>query len=143
MDFTSSNPWPCGVDIAHINLRHGGGLDSIQVTYKTYDGKTIVGPKHGGDGGGETVIAFDLENNERIVTVAGTVKQFTVQQITFVTQKDSGELQIYGPYGGRCSGQCDTVMFLVHGKINSIFGRADAYVRAIGFYFEEDGVRTN
>ena len=140
MDFASSNPWPCGVDITQIVIHHGCAIDSIQVTYKTYDGKTIVRPKHGGDGGGETVIVLD--DGERIITVAGTLQSFRVQQLTFVTQKNSGEIQIYGPYGG-CSNQCGIGTFLMHGKINSIFGRAGVYVSAIGFYFEEEGVHTN
>ena len=135
MDILSSNPGPCGVDITYMILRHGGVIDSIQVIYKTYDGNAIIGPKHGGDGGIQSVIALD--DDERIITVAGTVTTEYVQQLTFVTEKSSGEIQIYGPYGGSSSYlYCGTGMFIVHGNIKSMYGRAGTYMHAIGFYYK-------
>ena len=136
VDFTTTTPWPCGVDISRVIVRHGSLIDAIQIIYKTYDGDTIVKDQHGGNGGVVSSFDVDLDSGERIIAVAGATSTQYVIQLTFVTRKPSGEILIYGPYG------TTTVVvntFLVMGKINSIFGRNDHYLSAIGFYYEEEG----
>lgn len=134
VDFYSVSPWPCGVDITQILIRHGARIDAIQVIYRSYDGTIIGRGRHGGSTGGLSTIT--LGDGEHIVAVAGVINTRYVYQLTFVSRTASGETRIHGPYG-HTSGA--TSSFLVFGKINSIFGRSGSYLNTIGFYYEADG----
>ena len=153
-DFTTTQPWPCGVDITEIRVRHGSLIDALQMTYRTIDQQVIYRPWRGGPGGRESIIA--LSPGERITGVIGTIctqdHQFpgtSVRQLIFLAQKVDGQKVVYGPYGDESRKAFPSACraFAVNGKINSIFGRVTDYVRpantltglgAIGFYYEDE-----
>ena len=150
-EFTT-NPWPCGVDITQITIRHGTVIDAVQIVYKTVDQHYITGARNGGGGGSVSVIR--LEPGERITGVAGMVCNNTagrvatlVHQLTFSSQKQDGQRAVYGPYGTPSprSWRPSCRVFTVNGKINSIFGRLYTQppsgftsLGAIGFYYEDE-----
>ena len=150
-DFNTTNPWPCGVDITELRIRHGHLIDSIQLTYKTVDQFIIIGPQRGGQGGRESFVRLD--QGERITGVSGTVCTQTrdfpgtgVRQLIFFSRKADGQRVLYGPYGKVSQPQFPAAcrMFAVNGKINSIYGRVVAFrhdvtgLGAIGFYYEDE-----
>ena len=150
-DFTGSNPWPCGVDIRSIRIRHGRIIDAIQVTYKSYDQNIIHKPRRGGLGGTESLIY--LTNGERITGVTGTICNEPylrlngphVRQLVFFSEKADGQKMVYGPYGYVTSTSTPNAcrVFAVNGKITSIFGRearnlSFTVLGAIGFYYEDE-----
>ena len=149
-DFTTTNPWPCGVDVVEIRIRAGSLIDAIQMRYKTVDNTYIQGARRGGGGGAEHVI--NLQPGERITGVSGVICTRTdaygvyVSQLAFFSERINGQKLIYGPYAGASTHACR--MFAVNGKINSIFGRVRDDVvsitalTAIGFYYEDESTST-
>ena len=77
-----------------ITIRHGGMIDSMQVTYTNAQNQVVVAPDHGGQGGKEEVIQF--ETDEFINEVFGHHGK-AINQIGFGTNKGKR----YGPYGGK------------------------------------------
>ena len=99
------SPWDDGVlshsppivGVRSIKIRHGNQVDSILVTYLLADSSTYTAEKHGGSGGSES--SFTLAENESIVRVEGKTNGVLVDQVTFVTQTETGATKLYGPYG--------------------------------------------
>ncbi len=124
-DFTSNTGSDCGTRVSKITIRSGRRVDAIQLTYRLSNGNTVTGPKHGGNGGGQTVYNIDIAGGEEIVYVGGRSGS-RVDRLEFVTNKG----RILGPHGGGGGGafaqsQC---------KLRGIYGRSGNEVDRIGFY---------
>ena len=119
---------PAIIGIKALRIRHGDQVDSIQVTQLLADGSTYVSPKHGGNGGQETYIEFEV--GEEIVKVLGKTNSVLVDQLTFIAKTANGTQRRYGPFGK--TGQSPIT---VTGKILGLFGRSGTLLDAVGFYF--------
>jgi hypothetical protein len=140
-DFTGTNPWPCGVDIREVRIRSVTLVDSIQVTYRTFDNRIMLKPQRGGGGGYERVLR--LQEGERITGATGmTCNRGYVVQLVFFSEKEDGQKVVYGPYGVGLATYNNCVVFAVNGRINSIFGKmvdvGFPALGALGFYFEDE-----
>ena len=132
---------------------------TIQVKYKTVDNIVLQKPIHGNiDNRLHHLQVINLEDGERINGAVGMVcnggsNGTYVRQLAFMSQTEDGQKLVYGPfgdpspsgYGERCQ------IFIVNGKINSIFGRTSVIYRgtitqpvlgAIGFYYEDESIST-
>lgn len=85
----------CGAVIQRIEIRSGGVIDSIQITYRLSSGKCYTGDLHGGAGGQLHTIDIDVVRGERIIDVFGKSGAL-VDQLGFITNQG----RIFGPYGG-------------------------------------------
>ena len=79
--------------IARIEIRHGGYVDALQLTWEMEDGSRVQGPWRGGGGGNLTQL--ELDPGETIVKITGRSGAY-VDQLTFYTNKG----RMLGPYGG-------------------------------------------
>lgn len=118
---------PAVVGIQAIRIRHGNQVDSIQATYILATGSTFAGGRHGGHGGRETYL--QLEAGEEIIEVYGKTNHALVDQISFVTRKADGTVQIYGPFG-----RTGETSYSVKGQILGFYGRSGNLLDSIGFY---------
>lgn len=110
-----------------ISVRRGAIIDKVTFIY----GQKKM--EHGGNGGSEQV--FKLEEGERIVSVEGTIGKFgnvdTIRSLKFTTDKNHifvVNQPVVIPKPG--------FKFEVEDgyAISALHGRADRYLRAIGFY---------
>lgn len=110
--------------ITRIRVRHGGLVDSLQLTWERHDGQIVEGPRRGGEGGQLTTI--DLAPGERLIKVTGRSGGY-VDQLTFYTSTG----RIYGPYGGS-GGQLFELEPDYGDHILGFHGRAAGVIDALG-----------
>lgn len=111
--------------VVGYTIGSGEYIDSFQAVYTTQNG-VVIGPKHGGGGGGLTTVSF--ASGERIVS-AGVRSGRYADSLLFFTVDVGGRVHQYGPYGGTGGSYHG-----VTGDIVAFFGRAGGLIDAIGFY---------
>jgi hypothetical protein len=115
---------PQGAKITAVKIRHGLYVDSLEVIYKTADGKTRSSGPHGGDGGSEAT--FTLEEGEYIKGITGRSAAF-VDSLVIVTNKRKSER-----YGGD-GGEKEFSFMMPEGRaFAGFFGRSGAFIDQIG-----------
>lgn len=108
-----------------ISVRRGSIIDKVTFIY---DQKKL---EHGGKGGSEQI--FQLQKDERIISVEGTISKFgnidTIQSLKFTTDKNHS-------FNVNRSNSNNKFKFEAEDgyAIYALHGRADQYVRGIGFY---------
>ena len=132
------NPKSRIIGIKGIQLRASSVIDSIQVTYRLVDGKTLEGPKHGTSTGG-TLHTINLEDNEEITGISGTTGRLcgiqVVEQLTFYTARGGKGYRVLGPYG---SGKHENPFQVVgsYHQVVAFFGRSGLLVDQIGIHYK-------
>jgi hypothetical protein len=113
------------VKIVQLIIRHGALVDAVQAKYRLKDGELWTAPKHGGDGGAETILNFASDEE-----VAGFILKSggAIDNITVVTRQGDTYRQ-YGPFGGNGGAQ-----HAVFGKIVALYGRSGGLLDALGFW---------
>ncbi|KAK1582589.1 hypothetical protein Q3G72_016571 [Acer saccharum] len=124
------NPGPHS-SITEIEIVHGVVVDSIYIkSVNRKTGRSEFSGKHGGNGGGSTLISI-TEPDEYITSISGTTRTFNghlvVESLTFNTNKTR-----YGPYGNTTGNGFGIPM--ENGEIVGFFGRAGDFIDAIGIY---------
>src|SRR5258706_5120613 len=57
-----SDPEPAqSARVIEVQVRSGDQVDSVQLVYTLSDGRTVMGPQHGGEGGGLSVFHLDAD----------------------------------------------------------------------------------
>ncbi|KAK0602489.1 hypothetical protein LWI29_033952 [Acer saccharum] len=121
------NPGPHS-SITEIEIVHGVVVDSIYIkSVNRKTGRSGFSGKHGGNGGGSTLISI-TEPDEYITSISGTTRTFNghlvVESLTFNTNKTR-----YGPYGNTTGNAFGIPM--ENGEIVGFFGRAGDFIDAI------------
>jgi hypothetical protein len=124
------------MEIAGIFIRSGWYIDQMQVLYrKPATGQLVLGPTHGGNGGGQN--SFVLNPGEFINEVSGRSGSY-LDSITFRTNQGR-RFPSWGRYGGTGGGldyqfpdppEADVELY-------GLFGRSGDYVDALGFHFRQ------
>lgn len=117
-----------GSRILQILVRSGAAIDAIQVVYLLPGGGAQVFPRHGGTGGGLSVL--NLARNERILSVGGKFGVFggivVVLGLTIVTNRQSRS------FGVLAAGSDFLYRAPPRTEIISFHGRSGALLDAVG-----------
>ena len=84
-----------------------------------------MGGYYGGNGGTQSQIDIDVDNEERIVAIFGRSYDY-LDSLGFITNKG----RIFGPYGGTGG----TPFKVESCNIGGIYGRSYDWIDSIGFY---------
>jgi hypothetical protein len=113
--------------IIEVRIRSGEMVDSVQMVYGLIDGSTVVGPRHGGSGGG--LNSFRLDADEYIIGLAGRYGR-NLDSLRIVTNKRTSQT-----FGGR-GGTSDLRIEVPSGYLVIGFaGRSGVYIDAIGLTY--------
>jgi len=124
--FADLNP-PDASRIVEVRIRSGEMVDSVQVVYGLINGRTVLGPQHGGSGGG--LNSFRLDIDEHIIGLAGRYGR-NLDSLRIITNKRTS--QTFGGRGGTSDFRIDVPSgYLVIG----FAGRSGVYVDAIGLTY--------
>ncbi len=76
-------------------------MNSIQVEYLLFDGRTVLGQQHGTDFRG-TLHTITFEESAMLTGIEGKVSDdgSHIDQLTFLRFKRGGVIERLGPYGG-------------------------------------------
>ena len=119
---------PDGSHLRKVAIRHGWGVDAIQVTYKRLNGSDQTLNRHGGGGG--DLSQFELNQGEYLTKIEGKQGSF-IGSLTFYT--NTGKK--YGPYGtaqGQWSGDSFTITAPSDHEIIGFYGKSGTHVNSIG-----------
>jgi hypothetical protein len=113
--------------IIEVRIRSGEMVDSVQMVYGLIDGRNVVGPLHGGSGGG--LNSFRLDADEYIIGLSGRYGR-NLDSLRIITNKRTS--QTYGGRGGTNDLRIDVPSgYLVIG----FAGRSGVYMDAIGLTY--------
>jgi Jacalin-like lectin domain len=124
--FLDPEPEP-GTRVVEAQVRSGEYVDSVQLVYMLRDGRTITGPKHGGEGGALSV--FHLDADEYLVGISGHTGSY-IDSIQFLTNKRTSPL-----FGGHGGGRDFHIDVPANAQVTGFTGRAGEYLDAIGLTF--------
>ena len=124
-----------------IGFNYLKNVSAIRVGYLLFDGLTVVGEWHGGKYYMSSTETISLDDTEWLIGIEGVLNNNIgdhVAQISFITLKESGRLEKYGPYGNP-SGETVMKPFAAYGKhILGFSGNAWFYVFGISVYYDEE-----
>ena len=116
-----------GARVVEVQVRSGDHVDSMQLVYALYDGRTVMGPRHGGSGGGLSV--FHLDADEYLLGISGRSGSY-VDSIQFQTNKRTSPV-----FGGRGGDRDFRVDVPENAQVTGLAGRSGKYLDAIGLSF--------
>jgi hypothetical protein len=123
-----SDPEPeRGTRVVEVQVRSGEYVDSVQLVYMMSDGRTVMGPLHGGEGGALSV--FHLDADEYLVGISGHAGSY-IDSIQFQTNKRTSPF-----FGGHGGGRDFHVDVPATAQVTGFTGRAGEYLDAIGLTF--------
>lgn len=82
-EFSDFQP-PAGARVAEVRIRSGDTIDSVQVAYILPNGRTVLGPMHGGSGGRPSTIR--LSSDEYLIAIMGRYGD-TIDSMQIITNK--------------------------------------------------------
>jgi len=82
-EFSDYQP-PSGARVAEVRIRAGDTIDAVQMVYNLPNGRTVMGPRHGGSGGRPTT--FRLDPDEYIIGLTGRNGD-TIDSLRIITNK--------------------------------------------------------
>ena len=83
--FLDPEPEP-GARVVEVQVHSGEYVDSVQLVYMLSDGRTVMGPQHGGPGGQLSV--FHLDADEYLTGASGRAGAY-IDSIQFQTNKQN------------------------------------------------------
>jgi jacalin-like lectin domain-containing protein len=123
-----SDPEPAqGTLVVEVQVRSGDHVDSVQLVYMLSDGRIVMGPQHGGSGGGLSV--FHLDADEYLIGISGRSGSY-IDSIRFQTNKRTSPT--FGGSGGSRDFRVDVP---ANAQLTGLAGRAGNYLDAIGLTF--------
>lgn len=121
--------FPPVIKLTKLFIYHGDSVDSIQAEYQLLGGSTVLGKKHGGDGGTLSIVC--ITPGEHIVGLKCKSRGDFVDQITiFTAKRDNGTITHYGPFG-KYGGDS----YYIYGNILALIGKEGDYMDGIGAYY--------
>jgi Jacalin-like lectin domain len=124
--FSDPQPEP-GALVVEVQVRAAEYVDSVQLVYMLSDGRTVMGPQHGGAGGRLSV--FHLDADEHLTGISGRSGTY-IDSIQFQTNKRSSPT--FGGNGGNRDFRVDVP---ANAQVIGLAGRAAEYLDAIGLTF--------
>ncbi len=118
---------PPGARVVEVRVRSGQYVDSVQLVYMLSDGHSVVGPRHGGNGGNLSV--FRLDADEYLIGVSGRTGSY-IDSIEFQTNKRTSPT--FGGNGGNRDFQVEVPD---NTRVVGFAGRDGQYLDAIGLTF--------
>jgi hypothetical protein len=92
-----SDPQPeRGARVIEVQVHSGEYVDSVQLVYMFRDGRTVMGPQHGGEGGRLSV--FHLDADEYLIGISGRSGDY-IDSIQFLTNRRTSST--FGGSGGK------------------------------------------
>ena len=123
-----SDPAPAqGTRVIEVQVHSGENVDSVQLVYMLSDGRTVMGPLHGGAGGRLSV--FHLDADEYLTGISGRSGSY-IDSIQFQTNKRTSPT--FGGSGGNRDFRVDIP---ANTQLTGLAGRAGKYLDAIGLTF--------
>ena len=116
-----------GARVIEVQVRSGDYVDSVQLVYMLRDGRTVMGPRHGGEGGALSV--FHLDADEYLIGTSGRCGQY-IDSIRFETNKRTS-----ATFGGSGGGREFRVGVPANAEVTGLAGRAGGYLDAVGLTF--------
>jgi hypothetical protein len=118
---------PSGSRVLEIRVFSGKFVDAIQMTYALPDGRELMGPRHGGEGGRESI--FHIDSDEYVTGLSGRYGDY-IDSLQIQTNKRKSPL-----FGGR-GGEWEYRIDVPDGNQAVGFaGRAGKYVDSIGLVY--------
>jgi hypothetical protein len=124
--FLDPEPGP-GARVVEVQVHSGEFVDAMQFVYMLGDGRTVMGPLHGGPGGQLGV--FRLDPDEYLIGAAGRAGDY-VDSIQFLTNKRTSPA--FGGNGGRREFRVDVPD---NTQAIGLAGRGGQYLDAVGLTF--------
>ena len=116
-----------GARVIEVQVHSGEFVDSVQLVYMLGDGRTVMGPLHGGPGGQLGV--FHLDADEYLTGASGRAGDY-IDSIEFQTNKKT--TPTFGGNGGRRDFHVDLPP---NAQATGFAGRSGEYLDAIGLTF--------
>jgi hypothetical protein len=116
-----------GARVVEVQVRSGNHIDAVQLVYTLSDGRTVMGPQHGGGGGGLSV--FHLDADEVLTGISGRSGEY-IDSIRFQTNMRTSPT--FGGNGGSNDFRVDVPPYT---QVAGLAGRAGIYLDAIGLTF--------
>jgi len=124
--FTDFQP-PPGARVAEVRIRSGDRVDSVQMVYTLQDGRSVVGPRHGGTGGGLSTVRLDRD--EYVIGLSGRCGD-NIDSLRIHTNKRTSQL-----FGGGGGSREYRVTIPAGNQAVGFTGRAGDYLDAIGLAY--------
>ena len=123
-----SDPEPeQGARVIEVQVRSGEHVDSVQLVYALSDGRTVLGPQHGGAGGSLNV--FHLDADEYLIGISGRSGAY-IDSIRFESNKQTSPT-----FGGSGGSRDFRLEVPANAQFSGLAGRAGQYLDAIGLTF--------
>jgi len=123
-----SDPEPeRGARVIEVQVHSGEYVDSVQLVYMFRDGRTVLGPQHGGAGGKLSV--FHLDADEYLIGVSGRSGSY-IDSLQFLTNRRTSPR--FGGSGGNHEFRADVP---ANAEVAGLTGRSGEYLDAIGLTF--------
>ncbi len=116
-----------GARVIAIQVHSGEYVDSVQLVYMLSDGRTAMGPLHGGPGGQLGV--FHLDADEYLTGASGRAGEY-IDSIQFQTNQRTSP--VFGGNGGNRNFRVDVPS---NTQVTGFAGRSGEYLDAIGLTF--------
>lgn len=118
---------PSGSRIAEVHIFSGKYIDAVQIAYRLPNGRVLMGPKHGGQGGQQNI--FRIDSDEYITGLSGRYGNF-IDSLQIHTNKRTS------PFLGGSGGNREYRINVPAGNQAVGFtGRAAEYLDAIGLTY--------
>ena len=124
--YSDADPDP-GSRIVEVQVRSGDFVDAVQFIFMLSDGRTVEGPRHGGEGGGLNV--FRLDPDEYLIGISGRSGKY-IESIQFATNK-----RVSPVFGGRGGERDFHIEIPGNAQVTGFVGRAGEYLDAVGLTF--------
>ncbi len=120
----SDSDFRSGNRVLEVHIFSGERVDAVQVLYQQADGRTVLGPRHGGSGGREN--ALRLDSDEYITGISGRYGE-QIDSIRIQTNKRTSPL--FGGSGGNRDYRIEAPQ---GNQAIGFIGRSGDYLDAIG-----------
>ena len=121
-------------EIQGIAVSYGNQVDSIQTTYRFFDGSLHQAPRRGGTGGSRSA-TIQFADGEKLTKIEGKTNGVLIDQLTFNTVCRNGTAKVYGPYG-----KTGRTPFSFEGPILGLRGRSGTLLDALGVYYKSESL---
>lgn len=118
---------PDGVRVQEVHIYSGAYVDAVQMQYALSDGRTLMGPRHGGPGGQLSI--FHIDSDESILGISGRYGTF-IDSIQITTTKRNSPV-----FGGSGGGREYRINIPEGNQAIGFVGRSGDYLDAIGLSY--------
>jgi hypothetical protein len=125
-EFSDFQP-PAGARVAEVRIRSGDTIDAVQMAYVLANGRTVLGPMHGGSGG--RFITVRLDSDEYLIAIMGRYGD-TIDSMQITTNK-----RTTAQFGGNGGSQRYRIEVPAGSQAIGFTGRSGATLDAVGLVY--------